>query len=528
MTGTGRDKLTRVSLGIRSVFKARSFVPVVATAAAGIGLVTLGVIATTPAPSPAATGSDVVAQKGVEIALATPLAEEAAPYVLALADVPSVAASSPDLATPTVIPLHEGEARAAFTSRGGQRTEIAPTPAPTPTPRRGTVKHVVAEGETLGGIADQYDVTTDTIVSANAIDDPESLAIGQELRIPPFSGTMYTVAEGDTLSDLASAYGVIPEDIVAANNLPDADSLQIGHEIIIPSSPMHQAELDSNAGKPAEDSADEPLAPSKYVVAEGDSLSAIAGKFGISTDSLIWSNPSLGDGNNLRIDQTLIIPPVSGVLHTVNSGDTLTGVAARYDVEESEIAKANGLSEPYMLQLGQVLVVPGGTPPEPVAEAAPAPAPTSVAQPAAAKPAAPKPAPEPAPAAAPPASGAGPAAADIAMKYIGWAYIWGGASPSAGGFDCSGLTYYAFRQAGRPIPRDLWGQVGSGARVARGDLQVGDLVFFQNTYTYGLSHVGIYVGGGRFLHAGSQHSGILISSLGDSYWSGRYYGASRP
>jgi cell wall-associated NlpC family hydrolase len=53
-------------------------------------------------------------------------------------------------------------------------------------------------------------------------------------------------------------------------------------------------------------------------------------------------------------------------------------------------------------------------------------------------------------------------------------------------------------------------------------------VFFQNTYTAGLSHVGIYVGGGRFVHAGSQVTGVLTSSLNDAYWSAHYYGATRP
>ena len=114
-----------------------------------------------------------------------------------------------------------------------------------------------------------------------------------------------------------------------------------------------------------------------------------------------------------------------------------------------------------------------------------------------------------------------------ASQFLGYRYTWGGTSPGTG-FDCSGFTYYVYRQAGQYIPRDLWGQVSAGPRIARADLQPGDLVFFQNTYTAGLSHSGIYIGGGRFIHAGSESSGVLISGLNESYWSSRFYAASRP
>ena len=70
-------------------------------------------------------------------------------------------------------------------------------------------------------------------------------------------------------------------------------------------------------------------------------------------------------------------------------------------------------------------------------------------------------------------------------------------------------------------------QLDGGPRVARDLLEPGDTVFFVNTYRAGLSHAGIYVGGGRFIHAADERSGVTVSSLDDEYWQSRYVGASR-
>lgn len=111
-----------------------------------------------------------------------------------------------------------------------------------------------------------------------------------------------------------------------------------------------------------------------------------------------------------------------------------------------------------------------------------------------------------------------------AKQYIGVPYVWGGTSPA--GFDCSGLVYYVFRQHGITLNRTAASQYQHGSYVSKSNLRTGDLIFFQNTYKAGISHVGIYIGDGQFIHASSSQ-GVTISYLSNSYWSGHYYGARR-
>lgn len=116
--------------------------------------------------------------------------------------------------------------------------------------------------------------------------------------------------------------------------------------------------------------------------------------------------------------------------------------------------------------------------------------------------------------------------AQTATQFLGYRYVWGGHSPA--GFDCTGFTWYVAQQTGLKIPQhDLAGQMASGAHVDRADLQPGDLVFFQNTYQPGLSHVGIALGNGRFIHAASETQGVIVSRLDEPYWAQRYVGATR-
>ena len=109
----------------------------------------------------------------------------------------------------------------------------------------------------------------------------------------------------------------------------------------------------------------------------------------------------------------------------------------------------------------------------------------------------------------------------IAMQYLGVPYVWGGASPS--GFDCSGLVMYVYAQVGVSLPHNAAMQYSSvGVFVSRDQLQPGDLVFFD-----GLGHMGMYIGGGQFIHAPHTGDVVKISSLYDSWYASTYVGAKR-
>lgn len=110
-----------------------------------------------------------------------------------------------------------------------------------------------------------------------------------------------------------------------------------------------------------------------------------------------------------------------------------------------------------------------------------------------------------------------------AKTCVGVRYKWGGESMS--GFDCSGLVYYVFKENGITLGRTCKKQYTAGTPISKSELQPGDLVFFQNTYTTGLSHVGVYIGDGQFIHASSD--GVMVSKLSNSYWAAHYYGACR-
>ena len=116
----------------------------------------------------------------------------------------------------------------------------------------------------------------------------------------------------------------------------------------------------------------------------------------------------------------------------------------------------------------------------------------------------------------------------LAMKLRDVRYVRGGRSPSTG-FDCSGFVRYVFAHAiGLRLPANSARQFRAGIKVRRDDMQPGDLVFFHTRGKKRISHVGIYLDNGRFIHSPSAGKSVEVSSLDEAYWAKRFAGARRP
>jgi murein DD-endopeptidase len=113
---------------------------------------------------------------------------------------------------------------------------------------------------------------------------------------------------------------------------------------------------------------------------------------------------------------------------------------------------------------------------------------------------------------------------DVAISELGTPYRYGGSTPR--GFDCSGLVYYVYYKAGIRVPRSTTAQYRHARPVTLMNLQPGDLVFFRMARR-SVSHVGIYAGNGRFIHAPSKGRVVSYDSLNDPYWKKRLVAAGR-
>lgn len=125
----------------------------------------------------------------------------------------------------------------------------------------------------------------------------------------------------------------------------------------------------------------------------------------------------------------------------------------------------------------------------------------------------------------PEGTGIGGSLIRTAMKYLGSDYVSGGSGP--GGFDCSGFVSYVHRRHGIGVSRSSVSLFHQGTPISRDDLQPGDVLFFERTYRRGISHVGMYIGNGKFIHAANHRGGVKITELESDYYASRYVGARR-
>jgi peptidoglycan DL-endopeptidase LytE len=321
----------------------------------------------------------------------------------------------------------------------------------------------------------------------------------------------YKVESGDSLWSIAKKYELTVANLKHVNKLKS--------DVIYPNQVLKLAAVTDN-------SPSAPATPSKtgsvksYAVKSGDTLIAIANAHSITLGELKnWNNINsylIYPGQKLKVSKGTsegsqeqaapqpdpVKPPANSAngSYSVRAGDTLSHISLKYNVSVSEIKELNNLKSD-MIYVGQRLKL--GTsqavqPSQPSKSAHPAPeADNSV-------------------------SFIADQLISLAKAQLGKPYVWGGSTTS--GFDCSGFIHYTFNKSGINILRtSSEGYYNRSFYV--NNPSVGDLVFFENTYKKGISHLGIYVGDNKFIHAGDN--GVEITSLDNTYWKSKFDGFKR-
>ena len=234
-----------------------------------------------------------------------------------------------------------------------------------------------------------------------------------------------------------------------------------------------------------------------YVVQPGECLERIARRHGITTQALAKAN-GLDPDRMLLAGQYLTIPAAAASppeakpqprWYTVKKSDSLWRLAKRFGTTPGAIASANGLRPTAKLLIGQRLRISDQAKVQVGA-----------------------------------AASSNSSLVETALEYRGVRYRYGGITTR--GMDCSGLVYRVLNTHGISAPHNSRALYRLGKSVARKDLEAGDLVFF-HTRGRGISHVGIYIGDGKFVHASSGKGRVRVDRLDEGYYARRYVGARR-
>ena len=319
--------------------------------------------------------------------------------------------------------------------------------------------------------------------------------------VSPASASTYTVKKGDTLTKIAKKYHITVQQLKKLNQLK-SDQVKINQKLITSTSAI-------KAGQATVTIENEKT--STYTVVAGDTLTKIANKYNLTLDELKKLNPKVS--NQIYAGETLIISKttnktiidlpkeatkVTGSTNTyiVTNGDSLSKIAKKFNTTVAELKAVNNLKSDT-IKIGQKLKIEN-----PISGIITT---TSAAYEST-------------------NSGTDPQINTViaeAKKVMGTPYSWAGTSPS--GFDCSGLVYYAFKQAGYDVSRQsasTYYSLGQNVSTPK----PGDLVFFATGSNKSvINHMGIYLGSNEFIHASSSN-GVEINSVTNSYYQSKLIG----
>lgn len=342
------------------------------------------------------------------------------------------------------------------------------------------------------------------------------------------SSDTYKVKSGDSLWKIAATHNVSVSNLKDWNRL--SSDLIFPNQTLVIASGSTAAPSKSTSANQATSTPSTSTKTSTYTVKRGDTLGAIAARHkttianlaklnGIKnvnvlsvgqvlkvdgTASSTSNNTSSNTSTNKSTSNSSTSTNTSGSTstYTVVRGDTLSHISRKYGVSVNSLMSLNGLSS-HMIYVGQKLKVSGT--PSSTNTASNSSSNKKVVE-----------------ASNPKTNNASGIAAystvlQKARALQGIPYVWGGSTTK--GFDCSGFIYYVYNQSGISVPRTNTEGFYSRSFEVSNPIP-GDIVFFNDTYKKGLSHMGIYIGNGQFIHAGSK--GISIANVNDSYWKPKF------
>ena len=238
-----------------------------------------------------------------------------------------------------------------------------------------TASYTVKSGDTLSGIASQYNTTVNQIISLNQLSNPNLIYVGQVLKLKNSQTTnssssssstaattagTYTVKAGDTLSAIASRYSTSSSTLASLNSLSNPNLIYVGQVLKVSSNASTSSSTSSSANSTVTTAA-------SYTVKSGDTLSAIAAKYGTTYQALASTN-SISNPNDIYVGQVIKVSATataassqaasstnSNGSYTVKSGDTLYGIALANGLNWQTLAKQNGISDPNVIFVGQKL-----------------------------------------------------------------------------------------------------------------------------------------------------------------------------